>query len=749
MENIYLILVVVLFALAISDLIIGVSNDAVNFLNSAIGSKVASFKVIMSIAAIGVFIGATYSTGMMEVARKGIFNPGLFSFQDIMVLFIAVMITDIILLDLFNTFKLPTSTTVSIVFELLGAAVAVAWYKIHTDANADPELMNYINSAKALQIISGILLSVVIAFSVGAIVQWFSRLLFSFNYAKRFKYFGSIWGGFAITSITYFILIKGLKGSPYALHIMSDGTTIIDWAQSNVISIIGVSMVLWTVILQIMQWLNINILKFIVLIGTFALALAFAGNDLVNFIGVPLAGYNAYEYWLQSGAAPDTYMMSQLSGKVPTHLYLLVIAGITMILTLFFSKKSRAVVQTSLDLSRQIEGDERFGSSIMARNIVRGSRKTLKVVESILPNKIIASITKQFDTKYFQKQQALEENPPAFDLIRASVNLVVASILIAIGTSFKLPLSTTYVTFMVAMGSSLSDKAWSRESAVYRITGVISVIGGWFFTAFSAFLSALIIALLSTYGSYFMMFIMICVATYILIKTNFRHKKVDVRNIDENMEDIAENNVLIKCANNVVKTLSNINDTYDNLIKGLENEDRAILKQVRRDVKDMNKRSKQLKDTVYKTIKKLDRDSISTSHFYVQVLDYLREATHCMEFMIKPSYEHVDNDFSRLTDAQFVELKLISKKLRDFYMLIFDVINSKDYTKVSDIIAKREKLISEIESFRKNQIKRLKHGEVGSKNSMLYLGLLHETKNLLLHSVNLVKAQRDFDDFKE
>lgn len=747
MENIYLIFIIVLFALAISDLIVGVSNDAVNFLNSAIGSKVASFKVIMSIAAVGIFVGATYSTGMMEVARKGIFNPGLFSFQEIMILFMAVMITNIILLDLFNTFGMPTSTTVSIVFGLLGAAVAVAWYRINYVPDANSELMNYINSAKALQIISGILLSVVVAFTVGALVQWLSRLLFSFNYSKRFKYFGSLWGGIAITSITYFILIKGLSGSPYASHIMSDGTTLLVWAKTHGLQIIGVSLLVWTVILQIMQWLKISILKFIVLIGTFALALAFAGNDLVNFIGVPLAGYNAYEYWVHSGAAADTFMMSQLTGKVPTQLFILIIAATTMILTLFFSKKSRAVVKTSLDLSRQDEGDERFGSSIMARNIVRASRKTAMALEGILPSRVKATMAKQFDTTYFQKQQALEENPPAFDMLRAAVNLVVASILIAIGTSFKLPLSTTYVTFMVAMGTSLSDKAWSRESAVFRITGVISVIGGWFFTAFSAFLSAFVVAVLFSYGSYYVIFIMIGIATYSLIKTNFFNKKVESKNTEENIEDIADDNVLIKCTDNVVNTLSNINDIYDNIIKGLENEDRALLKKVRKEVKEINKRSKHLKDSVYKTIKKLDKDSISTSHFYVQVLDYLRETAHCMEFMIKPSFEHVDNDFTRLKDIQFEELKLISKKLRDFYGLIFDVINSKDYAKVQDIILIREKLLAEIESFRKNQIKRLKHGEVGSKNSMLYLGLLHETKNLLLHSVNLVKAQRDFDDF--
>jgi len=342
MENVYLILVVILFALAISDLIVGVSNDAVNFLNSAIGSKVASFKTIMIVASIGILVGATYSTGMMEVARKGIFHPELFSFQEIMALFLAVMITNILLLDLFNTFGLPTSTTVSIVFGLLGAAVGIAWLKIRIDPNANPVLANYINSEKALQIIFGILLSVVVAFTVGAIIQWLSRWLFSFNYSKRFKYFGSVWGGLAITAITYFILLKGLKGSPYASHIMADGTTLYHWAQSNVLKIVAVSFLIWTVILQVLMFLKVDILKVIVLTGTFALALAFAGNDLVNFIGVPLAGFNAFNYWVSAGAPdPATYDMVALTGKVPTEIYILVIASLVMIVTLWFSKKAK------------------------------------------------------------------------------------------------------------------------------------------------------------------------------------------------------------------------------------------------------------------------------------------------------------------------------------------------------------------------------------------------------------------------
>lgn len=747
MENIYLIFIIILFALAISDLIIGVSNDAVNFLNSAIGSKVASFRVIMLIAAIGIFIGATYSNGMMEVARKGIFRPEMFYFNEIMILFLAVMITDVILLDIFNTIGLPTSTTVSIVFELFGAAVAVSLYKIYTDPESNQVLMSYINFAKALEIIAGILLSVIVAFSVGAIVQWLSRLLFSFNYQNRLKYFGAIWGGFAITAITYFILLKGLNGSPYALHAMEDGTLFKDWVLSHTLIILAYSFVVWSIILQILHFFKVKILKVIVLIGTFALALAFAGNDLVNFIGVPIAGYNAYEYWVQSGEAANSYGMDLLSGKVPTNVLFLLSAGLIMIITLYFSKKSRNVIKTSVDLSRQHEGDERFGSSIMARNIVRGSHKFMRAFSGYIPDKILKSIDKQFDASNFNKANVLIADPPAFDMIRATVNLVIASILIAIGTSLKLPLSTTYVTFMVAMGTSLADNAWARESAVFRITGVISVIGGWFFTAFAAFTSAFIIAMIFSLGGSIAIFIMVSIAIFILIKTNFFKKNTDT--VEEfTDDDYAEDTVVMKCKSNVVSTMLSINDVYDKLIKGLENEDRALLKSLKKDVGKINKQTKYLKDNVYKTIKKLHKDSITTSHFYVQELDYLRETAHCLEYMVKPSFDHIDNDFSRLLDQQFDELKTISKKLRDFYQIIFSVIDTQEYDNITEIIKIREKLIAEIEIFRKKQIKRLKQGEVGSKNSMLYLGLLHETKNLLLHSVNLVKAQRDFDEFK-
>ena len=744
MESVYLILVIVLFALAISDLIVGVSNDAVNFLNSAIGSKAASFKVIMSVAALGVLFGAVFSDGMMEVARKGIFNPQYFKFSEIMIIFLAVMIADIILLDLFNTFGMPTSTTVSIVFELLGSAVAVSLIKINTDPNA-LGLAQYINTSTALKIITGILLSVIIAFTVGMIVQWISRLIFSFNYDKKIKYFGSVWGGFAIAAITFFIVIKGAK---HAAFMTKD---IKHYLMDNWFYVTAVSFVFWTILLQIISLIfkNFNILKVIVIIGTFGLAVAFSGNDLVNFIGVPLAGYESYKAYVANGHN-ENMLMEVMSGKIHTDAYMLLIAGLIMVITLWLSKKAKTVIKTSVDLARQEEGEEKFGSSLMARNIVRSTRKMAESLSLITPKPVKDFIDKQFDSSYWTRKVEKQENPPAFDMLRASVNLVVASILISYATSQKLPLSTTYVTFMVAMGTSLADRAWGKESAVYRITGVISVIAGWFFTAVIAFSFAFIIAYTIHLGGVFSIFALIALAAFFVVRTHYLHKKREELKAKQAInDDVKDETILEKCTSNVIDTLSNINDIYTNLVKGLDKNDRKLLREVKKDVKTLNQQAKYLKDNVYNTIRKLDKDSISTSHFYVQVLDYLRETAHCLEYMIKPSLDHVENDFNRLSDAQINELKQTAEKLKDFYNSIFNTINTKKYENLKEIIKLREKLISEIEQFRKEQIKRLKHGESSTKASMLYLGLLHETKNLLLHSVNLVKAQRDFDNFNK
>ncbi|MCF8368367.1 MAG: inorganic phosphate transporter [Bacteroidales bacterium] len=743
METIYLILVIVLIGLAISDLIVGVSNDAVNFLNSAIGSKVAPLRVIMIIAALGILVGATFSSGMMEVARKGIFHPEHFYFSEIMIIFLAVMITDVILLDTFNTFGMPTSTTVSIVFELLGAAVAISIIKRYTDINA-LEISEYINSAKALAIISGILLSVVISFTVGAIIQYFARLLFTFNYKKKLKYFGALWGGFAITAITYFILIKGAKGASF----MSEETK--DYIQQNSVQIIGMSFIGWTIILQVLGWFTrLNILKLVVLVGTFALAMAFAGNDLVNFIGVPLAGYESFNSFMANpGAEPDAFLMTALTGKVKTPTLFLLLAGIIMVITLWTSKKARSVTKTEINLARQDAGYERFGSSLLARSLVRGTNNFAQNIRALIPNSMQTGIQKRFDQSEYQKQQdALGKDAPYFDEIRASVNLVVASILISFATSLKLPLSTTYVTFMVAMGTSLSDKAWGRESAVYRITGVFSVIGGWFFTAFSAFTVAFLIAMAIKFGGFIAVIILIALAVFFVFRTHVIHKRRSAAS-DEAESKTGEKTsgtiITSKASSDVAQILSKISLTLFTTVEALSKEDLKKLKKARIEVEKVNKKTKTLKDNLSDTITQLEENFIDTGHYYVQVLDYLREVAHSITFITKPASDYVDNNHKPFIESQIEELFDMARMIQEIISEINECIKSNDYENLQDIINKQQKILKFIDTLRKKQVKRIKSSEVGTRNSMLFLNILSESKNLLLQSVNLMKSFRDF-----
>jgi phosphate/sulfate permease len=745
METIYLVLVGVLFLLAISDLIVGVSNDAVNFLNSAVGAKVASFRVIIIIAALGIFAGAGFSGGMMEVARKGIFNPQYFTFENIMMVFMAVMLTDIILLDLFNTFGLPTSTTVSIVFELLGAAIGVALIK--SVNNPDMTLSQYINSSKALAIISGILLSVVISFTVGVAVQYITRLLFSFNFKRRLKYFGAIWGGIAITSITYFLLIKGAKGATF----MSDDMK--TWIADNGKLIIIYSFIFWTVLIQLLYWLlKFNILKMTVLAGTFALAMAFAGNDLVNFIGVPLAGFEAFKIFIAEGTKSPDVLMTSLAGEVKTDTYLLLLAGLVMVITLWASKKAKRVIRTSIDLGRQSEGEERFGSSFFARSIVRGSIAFSNSVNKVIPQKLKGAIDRQFDSSYYeQERQKMGKDAPSFDALRASVNLVVASILIALATSMKLPLSTTYVTFMVAMGSSLADRAWGRESAVYRITGVLSVIGGWFLTAFSAATVAFIMANLMMFGGVYAIVILVLLAVFLVYRTQVITKKqdIEIRNykdleIEEVNGEIPSEKILEKCRKSVSTVLKDVSRLYSDSLNFFEAEDRKHLKETNKNVMALNKRTKKLKSNIYNTVKKLQEESIDSGLFYVQVIDYLRETSHSLSFITNPCFEHLDNNHKVFTDVQFEEINILDSKVRSLIAKVNNMIDQADFTDLSSLIEDQSTLINTIKEMRKKQLKRIKKEKAGTKISMLYLSILHETQNMLLHLINLLKAQRDF-----
>ena len=529
MDNIYLYMLIALAFLAVADIVVGVSNDAINFLNSAIGSKAISIKTIMIVASLGIFIGAVFSSGMMEVARKGIFNPGSFYFDEIMIIFMAVIITDILLLDFFNTLGLPTSTTVSIVFNLLGASVVMSLIKIGaSDTETLADIGNYINTDKAITIISGILLSVVIAFSVGAFVQWISRIIFTFQFEKKIKNFGAFFGGIALTSITYFIFIKGLKGTPYYIELSG-------FLKSNELLIVAIAFFALTTLSYLFQKVSQkSILIVIILVGTFGLALAFSGNDLVNFIGVSMAAYHSYEAWSISGIDPTLFSMEVLDKKVPAEPLLLFIAGGIMVITLWFSKKAKTVAETEIGLSRQNDTHEKFKPNIFSRTLVNLFFGISSVISAVLPKSFHDRIEKSYErNNAFMLSKDQSVDAPAFDMIRASVNLMVAGILISIATAMKLPLSTTYVTFMVAMGTSLADRAWGRESAVYRVAGVVSVIGGWFLTALGAFLASGVVVFLIRWDKVTMIPILLLLTILLLLRNFIKHKNKDVK-IDSN-----------------------------------------------------------------------------------------------------------------------------------------------------------------------------------------------------------------------
>ncbi|MGV8134722.1 MAG: inorganic phosphate transporter [Mangrovibacterium sp.] len=744
MEQYYLILVVVLFALAVSDLVVGVSNDAVNFLNSAIGSKAASKWLIFTVASIGILIGATFSSGMMEVARKGIFNPDMFVFSEVMIIFLSVVIADVILLDLFNTLGLPTSTTVSLVFELLGASVAASAIKILHSGRSLFTIPDFINTEKAFTIISGIFLSVAIAFVVGSVVQYIARIIFSFRINKTLPLYGALFGGLSIAAMTHFLIIKGLKGSNFIskeqLTFMTD----------HIFAILMISFIGWTVILQLLYWsFKINIPKIIVLIGTFGLAMAFAGNDLVNFIGVTVAGFQSYHIWLGNGAsAPDQFYMGTLKGNLAAPEYMLVIAGLIMVITLITSRKARNVIATTVDLSRQTEGDERFGSSQVSRMIVRHTIFINKQIRRILPDKLL----KQIDSRF----ESLPETPrkkgevkASFDTVRAAVNLMVASILISWGTSMKLPLSTTYVTFMVAMGSSLSDRAWGRDSAVYRISGVFTVIGGWFITAFVAFsLAAIICGIISLSGT-FMVFIFIALDIFLIVKTQIAfRKKTEARKTEEE-EGITETDetdkVIEKIKKQVINAIGTVNKIFSHSIESFLEENRGDLKEAIELEDGFNRKTKKMKSKITNVIGTLQQqDSLEIGHFYVQLIDYLREVHHSLNYLLDPLHEHLENNHKPFTLSQVKELKLFIDEANSFLRTSLNAVRDEKFDEIDNIIRQKDELINKLAALEKSQIKRIRIQEVNTRNAVLFFNILTETKNFLMNYVNLIRAQRDF-----
>ncbi|TFH21665.1 MAG: inorganic phosphate transporter [Bacteroidia bacterium] len=733
MEAYYILIVGVLFLLAISILIVGVSNDAVNFLNSAIGAKAAPFKVILTIAGIWVLVGAIFSNGMMEVARKGIFNPEYFAFSEIMVIFLAVMLTNILLLDFFNTIGLPTSTTVSVVFGILGAAVAVSIYKITREVNTLDTVGTFINVESSVLIVVGIFLSVVIAFNAGMIIQWVVRLAFSFNVKKTSKYWTGIWGGFAITSILYFLLIKGAKGSTLVT------TEMLAYIKSHTTQILLISFTGWTILFQILvSFTRVNILKIIVLVGTFALAMAFAGNDLVNFIGVPLAGFESFKAFMASGASDASgFLMIALQESVKTPLYFLVAAGLIMVLTLRFSKKAKSVTATTIDLSRQDEGSERFDSSILARFIIRQSVEISNGIHKITPHAITRFVEGRFDAEIDRDDK---EEKLAFDLVRASVNLVVASILIALGTSFRLPLSTTYVTFMVAMGTSLADGAWGRESAVFRISGVLTVVGGWFFTAFIAFLASFLIASLIFFGKLPVILILLGLSVFILLRTHAFHKlRVEKQERLDNEITTASHEVLKTCDDEVMSSIIKVSKilflTYTNLFKEKHKE----LKKLSKEVKHLSRDIKEIRANIPNTLKKFKESEMESGHHYAHVVTYMKEMSYSLMHIVQPAFNHLDNKHP-LDKEQIETLKDFNVKVGEFFNFVIILLKNKNSDNLNELTSRRDELINMANDIFRSRIKILKKTHKGGKESVTYMEMLVETKNLLLQVVQLVKA---------
>ena len=738
MDNIYLLMLVALAVLAVLDIVVGVSNDAINFLNSAIGSKAISFRTIMIVASLGIFIGAVFSSGMMEVARKGIFNPGEFYFDEIMVIFMAVIITDILLLDFFNTIGLPTSTTVSIVFNLLGASVVMSIFKIlDSDTQTLADLGTYINTDKAVTIISGILLSVLISFSVGAFVQWLSRIIFTFQFEKKVKNFGALFGGVALTSITYFIFIKGLKGTPYYSEMSG-------FLKSNELVLVFVSWLVLTLFSYFFQKISQkSILIVIILVGTFGLALAFSGNDLVNFIGVSMAAYHSYEAWSVSGIDPSLFSMESLDKKVPAEPLLLFLAGGIMVVTLWFSKKAKTVAETEIGLSRQHDTHEKFKPNLFSRVIVNVFFRSSSLLSFIMPRALREKIEESFDRKdtlIINKDQSVDA--PAFDMIRASVNLMVAGILISVATAMKLPLSTTYVTFMVAMGTSLADRAWGRESAVYRVAGVLSVIGGWFLTAIGAFIASGIVVYLIRWDKATMIPVLLLLTIMLLIRNFLRHKNKSSQVSHKELkmsESSTVQGIISESADNIVNVVTRAKKIYATILKGLSTQDSDVLKKSKKGVAKLDEEIEELRDNIFFLIKNLDETSVRGSSFYILILAYLTDIAQSLEFISKKSFKHVNNQHQKLKFKQFKDLMEIEDRLNMMYDEVVEIFNSRKFERVSLVLAQREEIITFISEKINAQIERTRSEESSPKNTTLYFNILLETKDLVNNILNLLE----------
>ena len=728
MSELYTVMLAVLAILAISGLYVGVTNDAVNFLNAAIGSKVAKMKTILLVASVGIILGVLTSSGMMEVARSGMFNPGLFTFHEIMILYVSVMFANVILLDIYNSLGLPTSTTVALVFSLLGAAIAVSLYKISNDAALSlGSLGGFINTTRAMGVISAILLSVIIAFVFGTLVMWISRFIFSFRYLNIFRRWGALWCGASFTAIAYFAVFKALKG-------VLSTTALYAWISDNLLLAVILCWIFCSVVLAFLQLFRINILRINILTGTFALALAFAGNDLVNFIGVPIAGLDAYNIAKEAGST--TILMEGLNQNLPAQFIWMLLSGVIMVLTLWTSTKSMNVSQTEISLAGQgddmVTGDQ--DSNVFSRSIVRASINISNFFDKITPEPVKNYVGKRFE--YVD----VEKNGAPYDKIRAVVNLTTAALLISVGTSLKLPLSTTYVCFMVAMGSSLADKAWGRESAVYRITGVMTVVMGWFVTGIGAFIIAIVVGLLLIWGGTPAFVVVTIACAYMLIKSNLKSSKKS----DSMPEIVSEKNQVENVIGEVCSMMKVSTQIYDRTLVAVLKEDRKALKELVRESKEMYDESHKIKYSLMPALRKMKGSGLELSLYYIQVVDYLNEMAKALVHITKPAFEHIDNNHKGLSQEQTDDLMHINDDVAEIYGNINRMITTNDFSDIDTVLMMRDALFERIALTTKSELKRINAGEGNTKASMFYLTVMSETKAMVLQARNLLKAQRYF-----
>ncbi|EXG77808.1 phosphate/sulfate permease [Xylanibacter oryzae DSM 17970] len=744
MESIYLVIVVFLLILAVFDLFVGVSNDAVNFLNSAIGAKVAKFRTVLIVASFGVVIGAVMSAGMMDVARHGIINPSNFSFNECMTIFLAVMITDVIVLDVFNTLGLPTSTTVSLVFELLGGTFVLALLKM--GANPNLGFNDLLNSDKALSVIIAIFVSVAIAFFFGTIVQWISRLIFTFNYTKHLRYTVAVFGAIAFTTLAYFIFIQGLAKSPYISEFYKQ------WIKNNTTVIMLGIFLGSSIFVEVLHLLKVNVFKIIVLVGTFALAMAFSGNDLVNFIGVPLAGLSSFQDFIANGLGHDkTFMMTSLMESAKTPAPYLMMAGIIMIISMATSKKAQNVVKTSVDLSRQDEGEEMFGSSRAARSIVRAAQDIGESVAGVIPKKAQDWIESRFN-----KDDAIIAHGAAFDMIRAAVNLVLSSILIIIGTNYKMPLSTTYVTFMVAMGASLADHAWSRESAVFRVTGVISVIGGWFITAGVAFAICAIVCILMHFGGFVAMFLFMALDVFLLLHSNIKYgKKVKEEKKDDIFRLMMRTrdpeivwDLLTKYVSRTQSFVARFAlDQYNSILGGLRDENLRDLRRCSRELKDERDKLKKFRRKELLALRRTPKKiALERNTWFHLGANSDQQFIYCLTRMLEPVKEHIDNNFTPLPIEYSEEFEPIRREIEGLMKNSEHMISTNRYDQYDQVLAEADNLKNQMSALRKHHIDRMQNDGDDSKLevSLVYLNILQESQEFLSIMRHQLRAAKKF-----